>query len=115
MTPTTKEMTLAARLLVEIAGPEPVHIEMSLRGPKKYYEMHRPLDEQDARAHLAGYRTKAATLRYPDVKTRALCYDADTPDNWQCLLQAARIVAAHGYRPLLGASRVRRAGHVWSI
>jgi hypothetical protein len=115
MTPTTKEMTLVARLLVEIAGPEPVHIEMSVRGPKKYYEVHRPLDEQDARAHLAGYRTKGATLRYPDGRTRALCYDADTPDNWQCLLEAARIVAAHGYKPLLEASPVGRGGHLWII
>jgi hypothetical protein len=105
----------AAKLLVAIAGPDPVHIEMSARGPKKYYEVHRPLDERDARAHLLGYRTKGATLRYPDSKTRALCYDADTPDDWQCLLEAARIIAAHGYLPLLEASPVGRGGHCWII
>ena len=61
----------AAKLLVEIAGPEPVHIEMSARGPKKYYDVHRPLNERDARAHLLGYRTKGGTLHYPDGRTRA--------------------------------------------
>jgi hypothetical protein len=115
MTVLTKEMAVATKLLVAIAGPEPVHIEMSARGPKKYYEVHRPLDERDARAHLLGYRTKGATLRYPDGRTRALCYDADTPDDWQRLLETARTVAAHNYLPLLEASPVGRGGHVWII
>ena len=105
----------AAKLLVEIAGPDPCHIEMSARGPKKYYEMHRRLDERDAHAHLLGYRTKGATLRHPDGKTRALCYDADTPDDWQHLIEAARIIASHGYLPLLEASPVGRGGHCWII
>jgi hypothetical protein len=105
----------AAKLLVDIAGPESTHIEMSARGPKKYYEVHRPLDERDARAHLLGYRTKGATLRHPDGRTRALCYDADTPEDWQCLIEAARIVEAHGYLPLLEASPVGRGGHCWII
>jgi hypothetical protein len=107
--------TIAAQLLVAIAGPEPVHIEMSARGPKKYYDMHRRFDERDARAHLAGYRTKGATLRYPEGKTRALCYDADTSEDWQCLQEAARILARSGYLPLLEASPVDRGGHLWII
>ena len=115
MTVITKQMAVATKLLVDIAGPEPVHIEMSARGPKKYYDVRRRLDERDARAHLAGYRTKGATLRYPDGRTRALCYDADTPDDWQRLLEAARIVAAHSYLPLLEASPVGRGGHCWII
>lgn len=105
----------AAKLLVDIAGPEPVHIEMSARGPKKYYDVHRPLNERDARAHLLGYRTKGATLRYSHGRTRALCYDADTPDDWQCLQEAARIVARQGYWPLLEVSPVGRGGHFWII
>jgi hypothetical protein len=105
----------AAKLLVAIAGPAPVHIEMSARGPKKYYDVHRPFNERDARAHLLGYRTKGATLLHPDGKTRALCYDADTPDDWQRLLEAARIVAAYGFLPLLEASPVGRGGHCWII
>ena len=92
-----------------------MHIEMSARGPKKYYEVHRRFDERDARAHLAGERTKGATLRYPDGKTRALCYDADTPDDWQCLQEAARILARYGYLPLLEVSPVGRGGHLWII
>jgi hypothetical protein len=74
MTSLTKEIAVAARLLVGIAGPESVHLEMSARGPKKYYDVHRPLDERDARAHLLGWRTKGATLRHRDGMTRALCY-----------------------------------------
>src|SRR5260370_25662868 len=80
----------AAALLVEIAGPEPVHIEMSARGPKKYYDVKRWLTEQDARAHLAGRSTRGATLRHPGGMTHALCYDADTPNDWQRLVEAAR-------------------------
>jgi hypothetical protein len=92
-----------------------VHIEMSARGPKKYYEVHRRFDERDALAHLQGDRTKGATLRYPEGKTRALCYDADTTDDWQCLQEAVRILATYGYQPLLEASPVGRGGHLWII
>jgi hypothetical protein len=105
----------AAQLLVGVAGPDLVHIEMSARGPKKYYDVHRPFDERDARAHLAGYRTKGATLRYPGGNTRALCYDADTSEAWQCLQEAAGILATYGYLPLLEASPVGRGGHCWII
>jgi hypothetical protein len=107
--------TIAAQLLVAIAGPEPVHIEMSARGPKKYYEVHRRFDERDARAHLAGDRTKGATLRYPEGQTRALCYDADISEDWQCLQEAAHNLASYGYQPLLEASPVGRGGHLWII
>src|SRR5258706_11725538 len=79
----------AARLLVDIAGSEPVHIEMSARGPRKYYDVQRALTECDARAHLAGYSTRGATLRHPQGMTRALCYDADTPGDWLRLVEAA--------------------------
>jgi hypothetical protein len=108
-------LTSAAKLLVDIAGPDPVHIEMSAHGPKKYYEVHRPFNERDALAHLLGYRTKGATLRYPDGKTRALCYDADTPDDWQLLLETARQLVCYGYLPLLEVSPVGRGGHLWII
>ena len=103
------------QLLVDIAGPEPVHIEMSARGPRKYYDVHRRFDERDARAHLHGYRTKGATLWYPCDRTRALCYDADTRDDWHYLQEAAYIMAAHGYLPLLEASPAGRGGHLWII
>ncbi len=110
----------AVALLVEIAGPEPVHIEMSARGPKKYYDVHRPLTERDARAHLAGRSTRGATLRYPGGMTRALCYDADTPDDWLRLVEAAWRLAECGYRPLLEASPAQDdkhagGGHLWIL
>lgn len=109
------QLAAAAALLVEIAGPEPVQIEMAARGPKKYYELHHRLSEQDARAHLAGRSTRGATLRYPGGMTRALCYDADIPDDWLRLLEAAYRLAACGYLPLLEASPVGRGGHLWII
>jgi hypothetical protein len=105
----------AEALLMEIAGPEPVHIEMSARGPRKYYDVHRRLSDQDARAHLAGRTTRGATLRHPDGMTRALCYDADTLDDWLFLLEAAWRLAEQGYRPLLEESPAGRGGHLWII
>jgi hypothetical protein len=111
----TDDLRAAARLLVAIAGPMPVHIEMSARGPKKYYDVHRPFAERDGRLHLQGWKTKGASLSYPDGMTRALCYDADTPPDWQRLREAARALAACGYAPLLEASPVGRGGHLWII
>jgi hypothetical protein len=108
-------LTEAIRLLVDIAGPDPVHIEMSARGPKKYYDVRRMFDERDGRAHLLGYRTKGATLRHPDGMTRALCYDADTPGDWQLLQEVAQVLAESGYIPLLEVSPVGRGGHLWII
>src|SRR5260370_4243570 len=101
---TDQRMAAAAALLVEMAGPEPVHIEMSARGSKKYYDVARPLTERDARAHLAGRSTRGATLRHPGGMTRALCYDADTCENWLRLVEAAWKLAEQGYPPPLEAS-----------
>ena len=78
MTPHTDLDTLeaAAALLVEMAGPEPVHIEMSARGPKKYYEVKRWLTERDARAHLAGRSTRAAPMGHTHVPTAQAAQDS---------------------------------------
>jgi TOTE conflict system, Archaeo-Eukaryotic Primase domain len=107
-------LTHAAELLVEIAGPESVHIEMSERGPKKYYDVKRAITEQDARNHLKGWKTKGAYLRRPDGLTRALCYDADTSQDWEYLLDSARRLSAAGYHPIVETSPVR-GGHLWII
>ena len=105
----------AAALLAEMAGPEAVHIEMSARGPKKYYDVHRAFTEQDARTHLSGHSTRGATLRHPGGMARALCYDADTSDDWLRLVEAAWHLAACGYLPLLEVSPAGRGGHLWII
>jgi transcription initiation factor TFIIIB Brf1 subunit/transcription initiation factor TFIIB len=107
-------LTHAAQLLVEIAGPEPVHIEMSDRGPKKYYAVKRAITEQDARNHLKGWKTKGASLRRPAGMTRALCYDADTPQDWEYLRDAAQRLSEAGYHPIVEDSPVR-GGHLWII
>ncbi len=108
-------MTAAVQLLVEIAGPEPVHIEMSARGPKKYYDVHRPLEAQDARAHLQGWKTKGGWIRRPDGMTRALAYDADTEEGWEELKTAARFITYGEYMALLEPSPVGRGGHLWVL
>ncbi len=110
----------AATLLVEIAGPEPVHIEMSDRGQKKYYDVKRAITEQDTCAHLNGWKTKGASLRHPGGMTRALCYDADTPHDWQTLQTAARFLTYGDFCPILEPSPVqdgehRGGGHLWII
>src|SRR5260221_1388595 len=113
-------LAAAARLLVDIAGPEWVHIEMSARGPKKYFDVHRPLTERDTRAHLLGWKTTGACLRHSDGMTRALCYDADTPEAWQHLVEAAQLLPYGDYLPLLEPSPVQEGehaggGHLWII
>jgi hypothetical protein len=108
-------MQEAAALLVAIAGTEPVHIEMSSRGPMKYYEVKQPFSLQDARDHLTGKKTKGAMLRRPDGLTRALCYDADTNDDWYTLQIAAHLLSSAGYVPLMEDSPAGRGGHLWVI
>src|SRR5260221_3285091 len=60
-----------------------------LEKKKKYYDVHRALSAQDVCAHLAGRSTRGATLRHPHGLTRALCYYADTPDDWLQLIATA--------------------------
>lgn len=105
----------AAALLVEIAGTEPVQIEMSARGPKKYYDVARVFSLEDACAHLTGKKTKGAMLRRADGLTRALCYDADTDDDWYTLREAAHFLASAGYIPLMEESPAGRGGHLWIV
>lgn len=109
----------AAALLVEIAGDEPMHGEMNMRDKAgaylKYGYVRHPFALEDARAHLAGKKTKAARLLRSDGKTRALCFDADTDEDWQRLLDAAHLLRAAGYAVLLEDSPAGRGGHLWII
>lgn len=111
----TSLMHDTAELLVDIAGTEPVHIEMSERGPKKYYDVPRALCLDDARDHLAGKKTKGAMLHRSDGTARALCYDADTDDDWWTLRETAHFLSAAGYVPLVEDSPAGRGGHLWII
>ena len=114
-TASTADFEGAAHLLLDIAGPAPAHIEMSRAGPKKYYTVARALTLDDARDHLCGRRTLGALCSRPDGQARALAYDADTPEHWQLLQQAARQLAEAGYKPLLEPSPRGRGGHLWLI
>ncbi len=108
-------ITAAAQLLVEIAGPAPVHIEMSSRGPKKYYEVHRSLSTQDTHDHLTGRKTKGGVVRRSNGMTRALAYDADANEDWETLKTAARFLTYGDYVALLEPSPVGRGGHLWVL
>lgn len=106
----------AITLLLDIAGPSSEHIEMA-RGDseKKYYTAAGPITPQHARLHLEGHRTYGAALAYPDGAARAICYDADEPEAWVALTDAARNLAEAGYMPLLEPSPAGRGGHLWLI
>ncbi len=105
-------MLEAAQLLLDIAGPSHEHVEMSQKGPAKYYTIHRALTLQDMIAHIQGKKTVGAFLRHPDGKTRALCYDTDDEEGWQRLKEAARLLPYGDYCPILEESPVR-GGHLW--
>jgi len=112
------ELEQAARLLLEIAGPADEHIEMSATGPGKYYTVHRPITFEDCTRHLQGIKTRGAQLRYPDGRTRALAFDADSQriyPGWWWLLGAAQQLAEADYHILLEPSVARRGGHLWII
>lgn len=108
----------AARLLLEIAGPANEHIEMSRNGPAKYYTMYRALTFEDCLKHLQGKKTRGATLRHPDHRTRALAFDADVSrvyPGWWWITGAAQHLADVGYRVLLEPSPAGRGGHLWIL
>jgi hypothetical protein len=105
----------AARLLVDIAGPAPRHIEMARSRQRKYYSVARALTWEDAQQHLRGVKTKGALCSYPGDQTRALAYDVDTAEQWHLLRLVARRLAAAGYRPLLEPSPRGRGGHLWLV
>lgn len=113
------KLEAAAALLVEMAGPSPLHICMNRRDKHgyslKYGPVFRPFRLEDARDHLAGRSTRGARLWRPDGMTRALCFDADTQDAWQGLLDATRLLRMAGYVLLVEDSPVGRGGHLWII
>jgi hypothetical protein len=110
----------AAQLLLEIAGTAPQHVEMCKQGDTKYITVHRAPHQGDMLAHLRGYQMKGATLRHPFNLTRAICDDADTPEDWQRLKAAARLlVAAADFKVILEPSPAIGdhvgGGHLWII
>jgi hypothetical protein len=105
----------AAALLLALAGQADEHIEMSRRGEKKYYTVDRPLTLNDLIDHLQGGKARGASCRRPDGQTRSLCWDADDPERWELLQQAARQLAQAGYVPILEPSPGDRGGHLWTI
>src|SRR6266702_5111917 len=112
------DLAQAAHLLLAIAGPEPLHIEMSKTGPAKYYTVDHAITLGECAKHLQGIKTRGATLRYPGHMTRALAFDADVHrlyPGWWWMTGAAQHLADAGYRVLLEPSPAGRGGHLWII
>ena len=109
------DLQAAAELLLALAGQTDEHIEMSRTGAKKYYTVDRALTTNDLLDHLQGGQARGATCSRPDGLTRGLCWDADDPENWELLQQAARQLAQAGYSPILEPSPASRGGHLWVI
>lgn len=112
------DLEQAAYLLLSIAGPEPLQIEMSRTGPAKYYSVGHALTLDECAKHLQGIKTRGATLRHPGQLTRALAFDTDVSrlyPGWWWVLGAAQHLAEAGYRVLLEPSPAGRGGHLWII
>lgn len=109
------EIETAAALLLALAGPSDEHIEMSKRGPKKYYTVFRKLTLDDLCDHLRGGKARGALCQYHDGQTRVLAWDTDTPEQWATVEDAARRLVAAGYLPVLEPSPARRGGHLWIL
>jgi predicted nucleic acid-binding Zn-ribbon protein len=108
----------AAAVLTDIAGDDGWHIRMQSDGPYKYTLYQSGVTDRLALQHLRGDVTIGASLQRADGTTRALCWDADTFDDWKRLKQAAKLLKAAGLRPLLDKSPSREhpgGGCLWLI
>jgi len=113
--PVSSYIDAAATLLLALAGPSDEHIEMSKRGPKKYYTMFRKLTHDDLRDHLHGGKARGALCQYPDGQTRGLAWDADSLEQWASVEEASQQLAHAGYMPILEPSPAGRGGHLWIL
>jgi hypothetical protein len=71
--------------------------------------LHLPLIE----GHLKGHVTIGAYALNEHSETTWLCFDADTPDDWQALIQLSDSLAYHHTPSYLEQSRPERGGHLW--
>lgn len=106
-------------LLLDIAGPDPGHLELQPTGKIKCINhSEQPLTPDLIKAMLAGECSPGTTLKYPGGKTRALCLDADDPERARILLDAALKLDGAGASPLLESSpSVHHPGslHLWLV
>ena len=112
---TERDLEQAAHLLLDIAGDEASHISMPGENGKKYTTVHRALNLTDMQLHLRGTKTLGGRLTHQDATTRALCFDADDPKSLQNVKNAAAVLIAYGYKPLIEPSPAGRGGHLWLI
>jgi hypothetical protein len=101
--------------LCAIAGTDAQHVEMRPAGGAKYLTVNGPVTPELARRHIAGEVMVGTTLRHGD-ETRALCWEADSPDGARALAAAAIELTASGARPLLSDSPSRDhpgGRHLW--
>ncbi len=102
--------------LLHIAGDLPRHIVMPKDGPKKYDWRPAPLTRELLRRHLDWEITLGSEQRWASGRTFALCWDADTPDDFARHQASAQRLLASGARPVLERSPSRQhpgGGRLW--
>jgi hypothetical protein len=104
--------------LVALAGDMPFHGRMQERGKDKYRSQKGQVTAKLAERHLAGEITLSASLLRKDGMTRAVCWDADNPEDWELLERAARCLRQSGAWAILESSpssQHRGGGHLWLV
>ncbi len=110
----------AAELLIDIAGEHTEHIKM-VPNESKYITVKGSLDLGDMRTHLRGGKTFGARLYHSNGMTRALCFDADGPEDWQRKIDAARLLKIMDFKPILEPSPIPEGyshaggGRLWIV
>jgi hypothetical protein len=116
---------LLKRMLL-VAGDLPRHIAMQEASARKYVERPNTLHPDPApvtpellRRHLDGEITLGSYLALADGTTWAVCWDADTPEGWETLLQAGRKLLRSGAKPIAERSPAGAehagGGHLWLV
>jgi hypothetical protein len=105
-------------LLLSLAGDDATHVQMQRGGADKFKTYHYPVTPELIARHMAGDAVLGTTLRHSGGKTRAVGYDADGPEGFQTLRDAACMLQAAGARPVLEDSPSTEhpgGGKLWVI
>src|SRR5260370_8663470 len=88
---------------------------MNRGGESKYRAIKGKLAREEAIEHLRGRETYGALCSRSDGRTRALCWDTDSTEEWELFKAYARTLVRAGYLVILEESPAGRGGHMWII